>query len=127
MGRRPNAEQEILHDLSITDQRSVRDRALFALKPPLEPLPAIGWRFGHTYFRLGLSMAVNLPLNEMSVEEKLLAMEAIWADLSREPDRIESPPWHKDVLEETERRVGSGEATFSDWEKAKSSIRARLK
>ena len=23
-------------------------------------------------------------------------------DLSREPDRIESPPWHKDVLEETE-------------------------
>jgi hypothetical protein len=72
-------------------------------------------------------MAVNLPLNEMSVEEKLLAMEAIWADLSREPDRIESPPWHKEVLEETERRVESGEATFSDWEKAKISIRARLK
>ena len=56
-----------------------------------------------------------------------MAMEAIWVDLSREPDRIESPPWHKDVLEETERRVGSGEATFSDWEKAKISIRARLK
>ena len=62
-------------------------------------------------------MAVNPPLNEMSVEEKLQAMEAIWMDLSREPDRIESPPWHKDVLEETERRVESGEATFSDWEK----------
>ena len=72
-------------------------------------------------------MAANLPLSEMSVEEKLQAMEAIWADLSREPDRIESPPWHKEVLEETERRVGSGEATFSDWEKAKISIRARLK
>ena len=56
-----------------------------------------------------------------------MAMEALWVDLSREPDRIESPSWHKDVLEETERRVGSGEATFSDWEKAKSSIRARLK
>jgi hypothetical protein len=63
----------------------------------------------------------------VSVEEKLMAMEALWVDLSREPDRIESPSWHKDVLEETERRVGSGEATFSDWEKAKSSIRARLK
>jgi hypothetical protein len=33
----------------------------------------------------------------------------------------------KDVLEETERRVESGEATFSDWEKAKISIRDRLK
>jgi hypothetical protein len=40
-------------------------------------------------------MAVNLPSNEMSVEEKLQAMEAISVDLSREPDRIESPPWHK--------------------------------
>jgi uncharacterized protein (DUF433 family) len=33
----------------------------------------------------------------------------------------------EDVLEETERRVESGEATFSDWEKAKISIRDRLK
>jgi Putative addiction module component len=72
-------------------------------------------------------MAVNLPLNEMSVEEKPQAMEAIWVDLSRDPDRIESPAWHKVVLEETERRVESGEATFSDWEKAKLSIRDRLK
>lgn len=88
---------------------------------------SIGWRFGDTYFRLRPSMAVNLPLNEMSVEEKLQAMEAIWVDLSREPDRIESPPWHKNVLEETERRVESGEATFSDWEKAKISIRDKIK
>ena len=72
-------------------------------------------------------MAVNLPLNEMSVEEKLQAMEAIWVDLSREPDRIESPAWHKVALEETERRVESGEVTFSDWEKAKISIRNRLR
>ena len=33
----------------------------------------------------------------------------------------------EDVLEETERRVESGEATFADWEKAKISIRDRLK
>jgi hypothetical protein len=72
-------------------------------------------------------MAVNLPLNEMSVEEKLQAMQAMWVDLSREPDRIESPAWHKVALEETGRRVESGEATFSDWEKAKLSIRDRLK
>jgi hypothetical protein len=64
-------------------------------------------------------MPANLPLNEMSLEEKLQAMEALWEDLSREPDRIESPSWHEDVLKETERRVESGEATFSDWEKAR--------
>ena len=48
-------------------------------------------------------MAANLPLDQMSFEEKLQAMEALWEDLSREPDRIESPSWHEDVLKETER------------------------
>jgi Putative addiction module component len=72
-------------------------------------------------------MLANLPLNEMSLEEKLQAMEALWDDLSREPDRIESPSWHEHVLKETQRRVESGQATFSDWEKAKGSIRDRLK
>jgi hypothetical protein len=72
-------------------------------------------------------MPVNLPLEEMSVEDKLQLLEAIWADLSRVPDQLESPAWHKDVLEETEQRIRSGEATFSDWQKAKASIRDRLK
>ena len=73
-------------------------------------------------------MSASLPLHEMSFEERLRAMEALWEDLSREPDRIESPSWHQDVLKDlTESRVESGEATFSDWEKAKVSIRARLK
>jgi hypothetical protein len=85
------------------------------------------WSFAHSCDTLSLKMSVNLPLHEMSLEEKLQAMEALWEDLSREPDRIESPSWHQDVLKETERRVESGEARFSDWEKAKVSIRDRLK
>jgi Putative addiction module component len=55
-------------------------------------------------------MAVNLPLDEMSVEDKLQLLEAIWADLSGTPDQLESPAWHQDLLEETVRRVQSGEA-----------------
>jgi hypothetical protein len=72
-------------------------------------------------------MLANLPLHEMSLEEKLQAMEALWEDLSREPDHIESPSWHQDVLKETERKAESSEARFSNWEKAKVSIRDRLK
>ena len=96
---------------------------IFADLHPSGPSLSIGWRFADIRFRIPQSMAVNLALNEMSVEEKFQAMEAIWTDLSREPDRIESPPWHKAVLEETDKRVESGEATFSDWEKTKISIR----
>jgi Putative addiction module component len=72
-------------------------------------------------------MVVNLPLDQMSVEEKLQVMEAIWTDLSRDPHGLESPGWHKEALEETQKRIESGEGVFSDWEKAKISIRDRLK
>jgi len=71
-------------------------------------------------------MPVTLPLNEMTVREKLQLMEALWADLSRDSDAIESPDWHREVLEDRERRIASGEANFSDWEKAKADIRRRV-
>ena len=58
-------------------------------------------------------------MDEMSLEEKLQAMEALLEDLRREPDHVEAPSWHQYVLKETKSRVESGEATFSDREKAK--------
>lgn len=66
--------------------------------------------------------AVNLPLNEMTVAEKLAAMEALWESLSAEPDQVESPAWHADVLREREEKIASGEAKFIDWETAKADI-----
>ena len=71
-------------------------------------------------------MALNIPLEEMSTQEKLQAMEAIWADLSRDPDQIPVPEWHREVLEERERRIQSGEEKFLDWETAKKQLRDRL-
>lgn len=71
-------------------------------------------------------MPVTLPLNDMTVSEKLQLMETLWEDLSRNADALESPEWHRDVLEERERRIASGEARFSDWEEAKADIRKRV-
>jgi len=65
-------------------------------------------------------MAVpTLPLDKMSVEEKLQTMEAIWENLSANPEQIESPPWHEEELRIREARVASGEEKFVDWEKRK--------
>src|SRR2546430_16323347 len=66
-----------------------------------------------------------LPLNEMSVEEKLQTMEALWQSLSADPAAIESPAWHEEELAERERKIESGEAKFVEWEKAKAEIRRR--
>ncbi len=66
-----------------------------------------------------------LPLDEMTVEDKLQTMEALWESLSADPATIESPVWHEEELRERERKIASGEARFIDWEKAKADIRRR--
>jgi len=70
-------------------------------------------------------MAVTLPIKAMSREDKLRAMEELWADLIRDEDQIESPAWHATTLRETERLVRAGEAQFSDWQQAKTRIRRK--
>ena len=71
-------------------------------------------------------MTTTLQLEQMSREEKLQAMEAIWMDLSRTDSEIESPAWHGDVLRETESRVASGLEQIADWETAKRELRSRF-
>ncbi|HEY7214899.1 MAG TPA: addiction module protein [Thermoanaerobaculia bacterium] len=61
----------------------------------------------------------------MTREEKLQAMEALWDDLSRDPEALESPAWHEDVLRERDEQIAAGEAEFVDWEEAKADIRSR--
>lgn len=61
----------------------------------------------------------------MSREDKLRAMEALWADLSRDEADTESPAWHGVILRETEQFVREGKATFSDWEVARRRIRRK--
>jgi hypothetical protein len=66
-------------------------------------------------------MNAALPLEKMTVAEKLQAMEELWADLSRD-ESFESPAWHEKVLKER-----AGQKNFMDWEAAKKQLRARLK
>jgi hypothetical protein len=70
-------------------------------------------------------MQSSLPLNEMTIAEKLSAMEAIWDDLCHRPGAIPSPAWHGEVLAEREKLVSEGKASFCDWEEARDRIAAR--
>ena len=66
-------------------------------------------------------MNAALPLEKMTVAEKLQAMEELWADLSRD-ENFASPAWHGEVLKKR-----ANEKNFVDWETAKKRLRARLK
>ena len=71
-------------------------------------------------------VAIELEIEKMTLEEKLRALEALWADLSRNERNIQSPPWHEQVLNEREQQVKSGQAKFESWEEAKRELRDRL-
>ena len=66
-------------------------------------------------------------LRQLSRNEKLKLMEALWEDLSRPDGEFESPAWHAKELAETEQRLAEGKEEVMDWEKAKERLRACLK
>ena len=53
-------------------------------------------------------MDAVLPLDQMTAEEKLTAMEALWRSLSKIEDQVPVPDWHKQVLDERQPRKLSG-------------------
>jgi hypothetical protein len=71
-------------------------------------------------------MSDIIEIKHLSREEKLKVMEAIWEDLSEEAEQIESPDWHREVLEETERRLEAGQENVLDWHDAKKQLRKRF-
>ena len=72
-------------------------------------------------------MSINLPLEKMTLADKLEAMEALWADLSRTPADLPSPDWHRDVLNERRRLVAEGKLKFLDWDTAIADLRKELR
>lgn len=71
-------------------------------------------------------MPITLPLKEMTLQEKLAVMESLWEDLARSPEAIESPTWHKDILDERRQRLAEKKSRFIDWQTAKAEIRNKL-
>ena len=68
----------------------------------------------------------RIPLEDMSIEEKLQAMESIWDDLCARAESVPSPLWHHEVLTDREVALQRGDAQIEDWESAKRSIRNEL-
>ena len=72
-------------------------------------------------------MQNTIEILHLSKKEKLRALEAIWEDLPKDKEQIESPNWHQKVLQETKNRLTSGEEKVLDWETAKKDLRKRFK
>ena len=71
-------------------------------------------------------MSTSLEIDQMTLEEKLRVMEALWDDLCHKEADLPMHQWQKDILDERERLVEQGKAQFVDWETAKKRIAERI-
>jgi hypothetical protein len=60
-------------------------------------------------------MMPKLPLDEMTMEEKLQTMELLWDSLCRDKEPLVSPAWHGEVLAAREAAIERGDAVFEDF------------
>ena len=72
-------------------------------------------------------MPITLALDEMTLHEKLAAMELLWDDLAHNPEGITSPDWHENIVIERQRMADGGTSKFTGWDVAKAEIRGNLK
>ena len=63
----------------------------------------------------------TIEIKKMSVVERLQAIEALWDSLLDEESEIESPEWHRDIIEERKRKIENGKAEFISLKELKAS------
>ena len=64
-----------------------------------------------------------LPLGEMSIIDKLTAIEQIWDSLAVNNSEVPAPQWHADILAAREQRVHSGQSSFVPINEIKERLR----
>ena len=71
-------------------------------------------------------MPTPVDLKQLNLSDKISLMEALWDELCRREEDVPVPQWHRQLLDERERQIKEGKATFADWETAKERIRKRV-
>jgi putative addiction module component (TIGR02574 family) len=72
-------------------------------------------------------MIAQADIRQMPLSEKFALFEALWAELSSEPEHIDIPQWHKDILDERLQAAERGEVEVIDWEIAKAQVREMIR
>ena len=55
---------------------------------------------------------LTAEIKNMPIKEKIILMEEIWDTLSYDEAKINSPTWHKEVLDERKKLIQNGKTKF---------------
>lgn len=69
--------------------------------------------------RHSCGVTITIDLEQMTVPERVHVMEQLWDSLLQDHAHLESPAWHRDVLEQRRQRIESGAARFLTIEELK--------
>jgi putative addiction module component (TIGR02574 family) len=64
---------------------------------------------GRLYFHI---MIEALEIERMSLAERLKTMELLWRSMSAQPEKLQSPAWHKKILEKRVAKIEAGKGKF---------------
>lgn len=68
----------------------------------------------------------TLDIGNMSLPERLRAMEALWDSLSHDDTEIPSPDWHGDILSERKKKITEGTAQFLSIQEVKANLSKKM-
>ncbi len=71
-------------------------------------------------------MQTTLPLDELSVSEKLVVINEVWDSLMQTKEAIPSPKWHEEVLLERAKNIQNGNANFKSLAVAKKELQKKF-
>jgi Putative addiction module component len=66
------------------------------------------------------------PIEDMTLAQQVELMELLWDHLIRTSRRVPSIEWHRQILDDGERKFEGGEAGYLDWEEAKAKVLSKL-
>lgn len=69
-------------------------------------------------------MMKSARISEMSMAQRLQALEELWDAVCRDDGDVPSPAWHADVLAARKTRAARGEARFLTLDQLKTRLRA---
>jgi len=70
---------------------------------------------------------ITADIADLPVAERLKLMEALWDSLCKTDSGVESPAWHREVLDERMGRIDGGADAVTSWQEAKERIRTQIK
>jgi putative addiction module component (TIGR02574 family) len=72
-------------------------------------------------------MIAQTEIRKLPLSEKLELLEAVWSELSADPDTIDVPDWHKEILDQRQSGIEQGSMKPIAWELAKEQINLRVR